>query len=88
MTFILENQKSKFPTQERVMAWANKQLTNWCFLYMTTEGNNTKVSCYFCNILYLTDCIYKSNGTASSIMQLSWASLELTLWQLKVPNES
>ena len=82
MTFIFKNQKSKFPMQ------ANEQLTNWCFLYMTMEGNVTKVSCYFSNILYLTDCIYESNGVASSIMQLSWAPLQLTLRQLKVPNES
>ena len=57
--------------QEKVTAWANEQFTNWCFLYMTMEGNDTKVSCYFSNILYLTDCIYESNGAASSIMQLS-----------------
>lgn len=88
MTFIFENQKSKFPTQEKVTAWANKQLTNWRFLYVTTEGNDTKVSCYFSNILYLTDCIYESNGGASSVMQLSWAPLQLTLRQFKAPNES
>ena len=69
-----------------MIALANKQLTNRCFLYMTMEGNDKKVSCYFSNILYLTDHIYENNGAASSIIQLSLTPLHLTLQQLNTSN--
>ena len=37
--------------QKKVTAWANKQLTDWRFLYVTTEGDNMKVNLCFANIL-------------------------------------
>ena len=43
-TFIFENQNTLFPTQKKVTKWANKQLTNWQFLYTSTEGTDPKVN--------------------------------------------
>ena len=43
-TYIFDNQKAKFHTQEKVAAWAKKQLTDWCFLHKTADGDDTKAS--------------------------------------------
>ena len=42
-TFIFENQKSEFDSQVKVMAWAQNQLTNYCFLYQKVKGDDIKV---------------------------------------------
>ena len=68
MTFIFENQKSKFHTQCEVTAWATEQLTDWCFLYTNAEGNDMKVSHYYGNIFYFADFIYDRNGVSGAIL--------------------
>ena len=40
-----------FSTQKKVTAWANEQLTDWRFLYVTTEGDDTKVNLCIINII-------------------------------------
>ena len=42
--YIFDNQKAKFHTQEKVAAWAKKQLTDWHFLHKMANGDNTKAS--------------------------------------------
>ena len=88
MTFIFENQKSKFRTQHKVTAWATEQLTDWHFLYANAKGNNMKVSHYYGNIFYFADFIYDRDGMASSIVEPSWAPSQLISQQLKAPNKS
>ena len=41
--FIFENQKSEFDSQAKVMVWAQKQLTNYHFLYQKAKGDDIKV---------------------------------------------
>ena len=58
------------------------------FLYVNAKGNNMSVSYHYGSFFYLADYIYNRNGMASSVVELSWSTLQLTSQQLKLPNES
>ena len=58
------------------------------FLYVNAKGSNMSVSYHYGSFFYLADYIYNRNGMASSVVELSWSTLQLTSQQLKLPNES
>ena len=43
LTYVFKNQKFDFTSQEQVTVWAQKKLTDYCFLYSKAEGDDKTI---------------------------------------------